>query len=143
MLANIISRMSLSNYQEIHSLSLLAYQVLGNQVSPLTQSSLKANAAMLNLSLHMPDNSLDRWINQMLISLKVSLRRYLSIKNLQIEILALLSEQLLKFMITCVCSLLVPVNHTVLPVAKQSLDKVHNKLLIKFLQCLQRPSFKF
>ena len=135
--------MSLSNYQEIHLLSLPDYLVLENPVWLSTQSLLKANVAMSNRYLHMLANFLDKWINQMLILLKGYLQLSLLIKNLQIETRALLLEQLQKFMITCVYSLLAPVSHIAHRVAKQSRDRAHNKLLIKFSQCLRRLNFKY
>ena len=142
-LANITSRMSPLNFHVRLLLSLPVSQVQVNQVWHSTPSLLKDSVVTLNLSQRMHANSWDRWISQMLTSLKGYRLRSLSIRNLPIAILAQRSEQSLRSMTTSDFSLLAPEDRTVRNVAKQSRARVHNRLLIRFSQCRQQQSFRY
>ena len=127
----------------MHSSSLLDYLVQENLVSPLTLSLPRVNAAMWNHFLLTLANFLDRWISQMLISSKVSHLQFPSTRNQQIAIHAQQWERLPRSMTTCACSSLVPVGRTVRSVQNLFRDKVHNKLLIRFLNYHPPRNFRY
>ena len=131
------------SYRVNHLLSLLVYLVQVNQVLLSTQSLLKDSADMLNPYQPMLANSWDKWISPMLISSKDYPQQFQLIRNQQTETLVQQLAQLLKFTITCAYSLRAQVAHTVQAVAKRFLDKLHNKLSIKFSPCRLLPNSKF
>ena len=141
--ANTISKMSHLISHEMHSLSLRGYQAQENLASPLTRSSPKVSAVTWNHSRLTLVNFLDRWISQMLILLRVFHLPSPSIRNLPIEIHAQLWGRSLRCMTTSVYFSLVPVGHIVRNVRNLYRDRVHNRLLIRFLSCHQRQNFKF
>ena len=143
MRVNITSRMSRLNFHAKRSLSLQGYRVQENLVWPSTPSSLKDSVVMLNLYRPTPANSWVRWISRMWILLKAFHQQSLLIRNLPIAILAQRSELSPRSMTISAFSLLVRGGRTVRNVAKRSLARVHNRLLIRFSQCRQQRSFRY
>ena len=138
--ANITLKMSPSNFLAMLSSSLLDYLVLESRALHSTQSLLRVSDVTLNRFRHMRASSWARWINPMLILSKVFHRQSPSIRNQQIETRALRSEQSLRSTTTLDCSSLAQVDHTAQAVRSQFHDRVRNKLLIKFSQCLRQPN---
>ena len=134
--------MSRSNFLAMHLSSLLAFQAPESRALPSTQSLPKANVVMLNPFRHMPDSSWVRWINLMSILLKAYHLQSLSTRNLQIETRGQRLEQSQRSTTTLDCSSRVPAGRTAQIARRQYHVRAHNKLLIKFLLCLQQQSFR-
>ena len=142
-LANTISKMSHLICHEMHSSFSPGSLAQENLASPLTRSSPKVSAVTWNHSRLTLVNFLDRWISQMLISSKAFHLLSPSIRNQLIVIHAQPWEQLLRSMTTSVYFSLGPVDHIVRNVRNLYRDRVHNRLLIRFLSCHRQQNFKF